>query len=429
MATQLERIAKRSGEDAKAEFRWLMPLCNAEALIGCFHALDGKKAVGIDGRTKEEYEGSLEDNIGKLIERMKQMAYRPAPVREVKIPKEGRPGEHRPLGISNIEDKMVQMWFARVLSAVYEPLFHDFSYGFRPKRNCHDAVKALRGHLFKAGATTVIDLDLKNYFGTIDHDKLVALLRMKIKDEVFIRYVIRMLKAGVLSDGGLTKSDEGTPQGSIVSPVLANIFAHYALDEWFKKTVKPRARSTVAMHRYCDDLVISCGDPREAERILDAMKARLERFGLTMNEEKTKLVSFSKAGRRRGVRQESFDFLGFTFFLAQSKTGAIIPKLKTSRKRYHSKLKRVKDWCKKNRHSGRMKELWFAFCAKLRGHVQYYGVTFNSRAVGNFLRRAIRIFFKWMNRRSQKRSMTWEKFNRFMEVFPPPQARIRHPMF
>lgn len=252
---------------------------------------------------------------------------------------------------------------------------------------------------------------------------------MKIKDEVFIRYVIRMLKAGVLADGELTTTDEGTPQGSIVSPVLSNIYAHYALDEWFANTVRPNARYSVAMHRYCDDLVISCGHRQEANQILQALKTRLERFGLKLNEDKTKLVEFSKTGRRMGVRQGSFDFLGFTFFLAQSKMKHVIPKLKTSRQRYHGKLKRVAEWCRQTRHCGRLKGLWSVFCKKLRGHVQYYGVSFNNQTVDNFIRRAVRLFFKWMNRRSQKRSMSWEQFNKFMELFPPPKATVRHPLF
>ena len=232
--TKLLRISNLSREDHKVEFKWLMPHFNKKSLMCCFNELSGKKAVGIDKKTKEEYGAKVEENIEDLISRMKAMAYRPAPVREVLIPKDGQKGKYRPLGISNFEDKIVQMMAAKVLEAIYEPLFLDCSYGFRVGRSCHTAIKALNTHLYRNQCEVVIDVDLSNFFGTINHEKLVKLLRMKIKDERFIRYIVRMLKAGVLSDGELRKTDEGSSQGSIASPVLANIFAHYAIDVWFE---------------------------------------------------------------------------------------------------------------------------------------------------------------------------------------------------
>ena len=267
--TKLRRIATLSGENSRMEFKFLMPHFNRMSLTGCFHELDGKKAVGADRKTKEDYGGNLDENISNLLSRMKAMAYLPAPVREVLIPKED--GKKRPLGISNFEDKIVQLMMSKVLEAIYEPIFHDFSYGFRRGRNCHQAVKALQNHLFKNRTEVVIDIDLKNFFGSISHKKMMALLGMKVKDYRFYRYVARMLKAGVLSDGELKVSEEGTPQGSICSPILANMYAHYAIDEWFTHHVRPRVSPQTRMFRYADDLVICC-QRDESEKILKSFK-------------------------------------------------------------------------------------------------------------------------------------------------------------
>ena len=268
-----------------------------------------------------------------------------------------------------------------------------------------------------------------NSFGTISHKKLVALLRMKIKDERFIRYIVRMLRSGVLSDGELRKTDEGTPQGSCVSPVLANIFAHYAFDTWFEGTVKKHMWGRVSMQRYCDDIVISCEREDDADRIQRALEGRTDRFSLKMNEEKTQRISFSAAKARRGEKQGTFDFLGFTFYLKKSKKEFYVAKVKTSRKRIRSKLQVVKKWCRMNRHRSTLKELWVAFCRKLRGHAEYYAVTDNGRTVSIFFLRASKLFFKWMNRRSEKKSFNWEKFNRFLKSFPLPRVTVRHKMY
>jgi group II intron reverse transcriptase/maturase len=233
--TKLKRIAELSGKDPKMKFNWLMPHFNKENLIGCFRELDGRKAVGIDKQTKEDYATNLESNIEDLINRMKSMSYRPQPVKEVLIPKMN--GKFRSLGIACIEDKIVQSMMAKVLGAIYEPLFRNSSYGFRPNRNCHQAVKVVLNQIYGNWCNMILDIDLENYFGSIDQKKLVALLRLKIKDETFIRYVVRTLKSGILTQEGFKRSDEGMAQGSICSPILANIFAHYALDIWFEDVV------------------------------------------------------------------------------------------------------------------------------------------------------------------------------------------------
>lgn len=250
--TKLKRIAWLSASDPHKRFDCLMHHFTVESLAACFHELDGKKAVGMDGVTKQAYGENLEENLRDLVERMKRMAYRPQPVREVRIPKEGKPGATRPLAISVLEDKIVQKMMQKVLESVYEPLFLDCSFGFRPGRSCHDAIRAVYTHLDRHDVETVMDVDLANFFGTIDHHRLLALLAEKIGDQRLLRYFARMFKAGVLTDGELCISEEGVPQGSICSPVLANVFAHEVIDTWVEETVKAHCAGRVALYRYAD---------------------------------------------------------------------------------------------------------------------------------------------------------------------------------
>ncbi|MCX6994426.1 MAG: reverse transcriptase domain-containing protein [Chlamydiae bacterium] len=290
----LNRIAWLSGVDHGKEFECLMHLFNHESLTDCFHRLDKNKAVGIDGMDKATYAVNLVENIDDLVNSMKEMAYRPGPVREVLIPKEGKPGATRALGISNLEDKIVQMQMQKALESIYEPLFLECSYGFRPGKGCHDAIKELHQHIYSNEIQTVIDIDLKNFFGTIDHKQLEDLLKQKIKDPKFMRYINRMFKAGVLSEGEFSVSEEGVPQGSICSPILANIFAHHAIDLWVQEMVKQNCKGAVRLFRYADDAIICCQSASEAHRIKESLGKRLEKFKLQLNEEKTKLVAFDK---------------------------------------------------------------------------------------------------------------------------------------
>lgn len=250
---------------------------------------------------------------------------------------------------------------------------------------------------------------------------------MKIDDDVFIRYITRMLKCGVLADGELRRTDDGTPQGSVCSPILSNIFAHYAIDLWFNDEVVPRTNCGIFIVRYCDDLVIGCKGS-DSERILNSLKERLKRFSLCLNTEKTKVVKFN---RFEGAifNQGIFDFLGFTFYIAKSRKGWATVKLKTSKKKFRAKLSNVKKWCEENRHKGKILEIWTVFISKLRGHIQYYGVSHNLFYVERFLYEAKRIFFKWMNRRSQKKSLNWDQFQLFLDRFPMPKARVCHRLF
>lgn len=427
--TKMNRIALLSKQDPKRSFESLMHHFNEESLKECFYELDGKKAVGADGIDKEAYGKNLDQNISNLIAKMKAMAYRPGPVREVLIPKDGKPGATRPLGISGFEDKIVQKMMQQILESIYEPIFLNCSYGFRPGKGCHDAIKDLQHYLYTSEIQTVIDIDLKNFFGTIDHEILEGILKEKIKDTKFLRYINRMFKAGVLSNGDLKMSDEGVPQGSICSPVLSNVFAHFAIDVWIEETVKQHCKGKVKLFRYADDAVICCQYEDEAQRIRKALGKRLEVHKLKLNEEKTKQIPFDKRLVAQGIEQGTFDFLGFTFYWGKAKSGRIIPKLKTKAKTMRSKLNKVKEWIKDAKDRIPLKQIWKTFVAKLRGHINYYGVSHNAENVSKFLNEAKGIVFKWLNRRSQRRSFTWEQFAKYIATHPLPTVKIIHRLF
>lgn len=427
--TKLNRIALLSKGDTSRSFESLMHHFNEESLKECFHELDGKKAVGVDGIDKETYGKDLDRNIQKLITEMKKMAYRPGPVREVLIPKEGKPGATRPLGISGFEDKIVQKMMQKILENIYDPIFLDCSYGFRPGKGCHDAIKDLQQYLYKNITQTVIDIDLQNFFGTIDHIMLENILKEKIKDTKFMRYINRMLKAGVLSKGDLRMSVEGVPQGSVVSPILSNVFAHHAIDLWIENMVKPNCKGQVKLFRYADDAIICCQNNEDAQRIRESLGKRLEKYKLKLNEDKTKQVPFDKRLVEQGVEQGIFDFLGFTFYWGRAKSGRVIPKLKTKAKTMKAKLDKVKEWIKEIKDKEPLKIIWKTFVAKLRGHINYYGVSHNADNVSKFIYEATNIVFKWLNRRSQRKSFTWEKFKKYIDTHPLPTVKIVHRLF
>ncbi len=426
LTTKRARIRQRSAENPRLVFTQLMHHFSERNLWQWFQELSGRAATGIDGISKAAYRENLEDNLKQLHQRLKTMSYRPRPVRQVWIPKDGQPNKLRPLGIGTFEGKIVEKGLQQIFEAIYEPHFYDCSYGFRPNLGCHDAIKALRRYLYEEPVREIIDLDLSNYFGSIDHELLMSILSEKIQDQRFLRYIRRLLKAGIFDKDKFIVTDEGVPQGSVCSPILANIFAHTVLDNWFEKTVKSHCKSKVALFRYADDAVICCESRHDAQRIRRVIGKRLAKYKLKLNEDKTHVVRFDRNQRRKsGV----FDFLGFTFYLGLSKQGLTIPKVKSSSKKLRVKLKRVNQWCKENRSKFRLRELWDTFRTKLRGHIQYYGVSFNARAVDYFVKKSVFIFLKWMNRRSQKRSMTYERFKYYMHIYPLPRARICHKLY
>jgi len=389
MSPELVKISHLSETNPETKFSQLMHHFDVDSLRRSYTKLSGSAAVGSDGVSKAQYGEALESNLRDLVNRLKRMGYRPSPVKEVMIPKDGKAQVYRPLGLSDFEDKLVQKRFQEILEAIYEPEFHECSYGFRPKRSCHDAIKALDKHLYKQEKVVVIDLDLKNYFGSIDHEILIKFLRRKITDERFLRYIQRMLKCGILNEGCFRRNDEGVTQGSVCSPILANVFAHYVLDEWLEGTVQSHCASELAVFRYADDVVICCGTEHDAMRIRESLIGRLGKFGLVLNEEKTKLVQLDKHDLTgSGV----FDFLGFTFYLGLSQTGRAIPRLKSSGKKLRVKLSNVNVWCKRYRNEYRLSVLW-------------------------------------QRRRSQMRSMTFRQFKNYMRLYPPPRAVTVHRLY
>jgi group II intron reverse transcriptase/maturase len=383
--------------------------------------------VGVDGIRKEDYAKKVEENLKSLASRIGSMGYRPQPVREKLIPKDGKPGATRPLGIGCFEDKIVQKRFSEILEAIYEPLFLDCSYGFRPGRSCHEAIKSLYRTLYNQPVSTVVDIDIRAYFDTIDHEWLMRMLELKIADRRFLRYIRRMLKAGVLSSGELRTTEEGTPQGSLISPVLSNIYLHYVLDIWFEKSIKRRCRGKAWLFRYADDSIACFELEADARWYAEELTKRMAKFGLEVSREKSKIVHFCKSSPKD--KSGPFNFLGFTFYMGMSRKGLIMPKVKTNRKKYNAKLRNVREWMKEVKNKERLTWIWDVFRSKLRGHIQYYGVTFNLEYVQKFLHEANRIVFKWLNRRSQRKSFTWEKYCLFMKQFPLPKVCMVHPLF
>jgi len=428
MDTKLCLITQRSARDPKCKFDALLHhVCNERSLAECFHSLDGRKAVGVDGIRKEDYAKNLEGNLQMLANRIKSMSYRPQPVREKLIPKEGKPGATRPLGIGCLEDKIVQKGFAQVLEAIYEPLFLDCSYGFRPGRNCHDAVKKLHHTLYSQPISTVVDIDIKAYFNTIDHKWLMQMLELKISDRKFLRYIGRMLKAGVLREGEFHITDEGTPQGSLVSPVLSNIYLHYVLDLWFEHELKKHCIGRAWLFRYADDAIACFECEEDAQKYAETLPGRMAKFGLEVSAEKSAMVHFCKNSTKD--RNGTFNFLGFTFYLGMSRSNRRIPKVRTNRKKFKVKLRRVKEWMQQVKTGRRIGWIWDTFRAKIRGHIQYFGVSFNTKNVERFLYEATRIVFKWLNRRSQRKSYTWDGFSKFQKQFPLPKVCVVHKLF
>jgi group II intron reverse transcriptase/maturase len=381
--------------------------------------------------TYEEYEKYLNTNIQKLVKKMKAGEYNPQPVRRTYIPK--GEGKLRPLGIPSLEDKLVQMGVVRILNAIFEPNFLDSSYGFRIGRNCHQALKQLDNMIMTRQVNYIIDADIHSFFDNVEHDWLMKMLEEKIIDRKFLKIIKRFLKAGVIEDGKEKSTDEGTPQGGIISPTLSNIYLHYVLDLWVEKVIKRDMGGFVELVRYCDDFVILVQHEEEAEKILELLEERLNKFGLDISREKTRLIEFGRyAGmnaQRKGKKPDTFDFLGFTHFSDKSRKGKFKVGRKTRNKKFNAKLKEMNKWLKKIRNMVELREWWEILKAKLRGHYEYYGVSGNYSSLRKFYKQACKIAFKWINRRSQKRSMNWEQFMIYRKQFPLPIPVIRHNLY
>lgn len=426
MTTKIARINQISKERPKEVFTSIYHLINKELLKECFDELYGNKAVGIDKITKDEYRLKLDYNLDNLVEKLKNKSYKPSPARRVNIPKAN--GKLRGLAIANFEDKIVQMAVKKLLEAIFEPKFTNNMFGFRQNRGCHDALRYLNQCIMYNKVNYILDADIKGYFDNIDHDKLMKCLEMKIKDNNLLRLIKRFIRAGILENGIYIKGELGTPQGSILSPVLANIYMYYALILWFDK-INKISKGYIEIINYADDMIICFQYENEAKKIYELMKIRLKQAGLEFAEDKTRLIEFGRLAmerrNKRGLgKPETFDFLGFTHYCGKSKNGKFRVKKKTSKKKFKQKVQEYKVWIKQNRN-GQLKNIIITTKKKLIGHYNYYGITDNIDSIRRYSYCINNLLFKWLNKRSQRKSYTVEQFKQMLEVFELPKPTIK----
>ena len=426
--TKLHRIAEKARKEPGFKFTSLYHLMNEELLRECFKRLRKDAVAGIDEMTKELYAVNLDANLLNLIDRLHRMAYIPQPVRRTYIPKPGS-AKQRPLGIPCFEDKLVQAGLVRILEAVYEQDFIEDSYGFRPERSCHKALIALSDTVEDNPVNHIVEADIKGFFDNVNQGWLLKFLAHRIEDKRILRMVKRFLKAGVAEDGSVTVSDEGTPQGGVISPILSNIYLHYALDLWFEKVYRKSCTGYARLIRYADDFVVCFQYKADAEKFRIALGERLGKFGLEVEPTKTRVMEFGRFAvehaAKRGTKPETFDFLGLTHYCGTSRNGKKFRmKRVTARKKFAAKLKAFKEWLKKARIM-KTKDLWEIAKAKLRGHYNYYGVTDNLRGIERFGHEVKRLLFKWLNRRGKRHCLNWERFDEMLTRFPLPIPRIK----
>lgn len=426
METELKRIAEIAKQHGRVQT--LVHHINVENLKEQHEQMKRKKATGVDGVTKEKYEENLEENLMNLVDRMKRQAYKPQEVRRAYIPKDGSK-EKRGLGIPTYEDKLVQGVMTKILTAIYEEKFLDESFGFRPEKSCHDAIKKLGKIIEKKKVNYIVDMDIKGFFDNVNHEWMIKFLENDIEDKNFIRIIKRFLKAGILEEGKHIETDQGTPQGGVISPILANVYLHYVLDLWFEKKVKKQNKGESSMVRYADDFVCCFQYPEEAELFYFELKERLGKFGLEIAENKSKIIEFGRFAERdrenRGDgKPETFDFLGFTHYCSKSKQGWFRVKRKTSRKKQKAKIAKMKMWIRQRMHKP-LKETIKTLNRKLIGHYNYYGITDNSESITTFYYKAVRQIYKTLKRRTQKHKMNWERYNKLLVYMPIAKPRIQ----
>ena len=428
VSTKLSRVAELAKRADGRAFTSLAHFIDIDWLREAHRRTRKDGAVGVDGVTAEAYAADLEGNLGSLLDRAKSGTYRAPPVRRVHIPK-GDGSKTRPIGIPGFEDKVLQRAVAMVLEAVYETEFVDGSYGFRPGRSAHQALESLWKQTMRLGGGWVIDADIKGFFDTLDHGLLVEMLRRRVRDGVLLRLIGKWLNAGVLEEGELSHPEQGTPQGGVISPLLANIYLHEVLDVWFEREVQPRLRGPAFLVRYADDFVIVCAREDDARRVLDVLPKRFGKYGLTLHPEKTRLVPFTRP-RPPGAGGHdddhgTFDLLGFTHHWARSQRGTWVVRRKTARSRFTRAVTSIARWCRLNRHRP-VAEQHRVLGQKLRGHCGYYGITGNAEALARFSHELVKTWWKWLNRRSQRRSMTWTTFLAMLQRTPLPPPRAVH---
>jgi group II intron reverse transcriptase/maturase len=420
VSTKLQRIAEQAREAPGLVFTNLSHLIDVDFLREAYRLTNKKGAAGVDGLKAEDYDKHLEANLQEIWSRLKAGRYRAPAVRRVRIPKEGKPGETRPLGIPTLEDKAVQRAVAMVLSAIYEQDFNDCSYGFRPKRSAHQAIEQLRNHLMELNGGWVLEVDIKAFFDNVDHGHLRSILDLRIQDKGIRRLIGKWLKAGVLEAGTLSYPSSGTPQGGVVSPILANIYLHEVLDQWFHHVAAPRLQGRAKLIRFADDFIIVFARLDDAQKVMSVLSKRFLRFGLTIHPDKTRLVDF-----RRTEKPGHFDFLGFTYYWRRSRKGNLVVGMKTAKNRLKRAIRAVTQWCQRNRHQP-VQTQRNTLARKLLGHCGYYGLTGNSRSLQQFRQAVIEAWKKWLNRRSYQAKMTWAKMMNLLKHHPLPPARVVH---
>ncbi len=426
ISTRLQWIAEQSARYPNKIVTSLAHLIDVDLLRAAYCLTRKDGAVGVDGVTAQEYAANLEANLVNLHARLRARKYKAPPVKRGWIDKDD--GSQRPLGIPAFEDKIVQRAVTMLLSAVYEQEFYDFSYGFRPGRSPHQALKVLREKCHRLNITWIVDADVSGFFDNLDHGLLREIIKRRVNDGGLLRLIGKWLNAGVLEGEQLYHPVKGTPQGGVVSPILANIFLHYVLDEWFVKEIQPRLKGRCFLIRFADDFVIGCELEEDARRLMAVLPKRFDRFKLTIHPKKSRLVEFRNPDIRKGSRSESstFDFLGFTHYWAKSRRGNWVIKRKTAAKRVRRAMKLLWRWCQYNRHEP-IREQYRTLCSKLRGHYQYYGIRCNYRMLERVYFLVRRAWRRWLGRRHRSGHISVEKFKSTIELtFPLPRPRIIH---
>jgi RNA-directed DNA polymerase len=424
ISTRLQRVAEVSRKGRGMVWTTLSHYIDLDLLKEAYRRTRKDGATGIDGQTAKEYAENLKENLQRLLDRFKSGTYKAPPVKRVYIPK-GEGKKKRPIGIPTFEDKVLQRAVTMVVEAVYEQEFLDCSYGFRPGRSAHQALSALWSGLMDMGGGYVYEVDIRKFFDTLDHAHLRAFLDQRVRDGVMRKAIDKWLKAGVMEEGQLRHEEFGTPQGGVISPLLANIYLHEVLDCWLRKEVLPRLSGRAFLIRYCDDFVIAFSAKEDAMRVMEVLPKRFESFGLTLHPDKTRLVSFRY---HRGHRPETFDFLGFTHYWGKSRKGVPVIKRKTARDRFTRSLRSIAQWCRRNRHVP-VRDQWQILTLKLRGHFNYYGVTGNADSLERFAQEVRRVWRKWLDRRSQRAKMDWDRFKELLKRYALPKPLVAHSVY
>jgi group II intron reverse transcriptase/maturase len=429
MLTKLTRIAELAKEDKGLTFLSIAHHLTVEALDRAFKGLRKEASEGVDGVTYVEYEKDAKGNLERLYEQLKTGRYRAQPLRRAYIPKEDQ--KLRPIAIAALEDKVVQRAVVELLGVIYEQDFLNCSYGFRPKRSAHEALDEVGRAICQRPISYVLEADICGYFDAIVRDKLMEMIERRVRDGSILRLIRKWINVGVIEDGRLLVTETGVGQGQVISPLLANIYLHYVLDEWLEEVVKPRLRGEAYEIRYADDFILCFQDRQDAEKVLGVLRERFGKYGLKLHPEKTRLIEFgrkalAKSEEAGGNKPATFDFLGFTHIAKRSRRGKFTIQLRTMRKRLRRSVKEISGWCQKHRHDP-VKEQNERLNAKLRGHYQYYGRPTNFRSLWEYRQAVRRIWKKWLNRRTRGKTVSWPVYEQVLILHPLLRPRIVHP--